>query len=84
MAPLELVNIGGVGEPSAKPQQQDRREANSIAILGSESHDQAELIERAATLEGAGRAVDHQAAQKSHEISEISACQSLRKSWRIK
>jgi hypothetical protein len=59
------------------------REANSIAILGGESHHRAELIERATTLEGASRAVDHQAAQKSHEISEISACRSLRKQWRI-
>ena len=56
-----------------------QRRRNSIAILMSESHHRAELIERATTLEGAGRAVDHQAAQKSHEISEISACRSLRK-----
>jgi hypothetical protein len=62
---------------------QNRREANSIAILGRESHHRAELIERATTLEGASRSVDHQAAQKSHEISEISACRSLRKQWRI-
>jgi hypothetical protein len=59
------------------------REGNSIAILARESHHRAELIERATTLEGVSRAVDHQAAQKSHEISEISACRSLRKQWRI-
>jgi len=57
----------------------DRQQANSIANVGRESHHRAELIERAATLEGANRAVDHQAAQKSHEISEISACENLRK-----
>jgi hypothetical protein len=76
MAFVELVNIERVSDHLAKRLGQHRR--NSIAIPISGSHHRAELIERAATLEGASRAVDHQAAQKSREISEISACQSLR------
>jgi hypothetical protein len=59
MALLALVDSEGVNDHLAKPSRQHRR--NSIAIPISGSHHRAELIERAATLEGASRAVDHQA-----------------------
>ena len=75
MATLELFDIEGVSDHRAEPLQHWR---NSIAIPADGSHHRAELIERAGTLEGAGCAVDHQVAEESRGISEISACGSLR------